>query len=68
MQRDYITVADRRQRDEAEIDQIAGNGEIVFQWTEAGESIVNKQCRKTVKRNKKNQPILRYSSTAPITR
>jgi len=28
MQRDYITVADRRQRDEAEIDQIAGNGEI----------------------------------------
>jgi hypothetical protein len=53
MQWDNIAVADRRQRDEAEIDQIAGDGEIVFQWTEAGESIVNEQCRKTVKRLQK---------------
>ena len=41
MQWDDITIADRRQRDEAEIDQIAGDGKIIFQWTEASESIVN---------------------------
>ena len=57
MEWDYIAVADRRQCDEAEIDQITGDGEIVFQWTEACKSIVNEQCCKTVKSNKKHADI-----------
>jgi hypothetical protein len=42
-----VAVAHRRQRNEAEIDQVSGDGEIVLQRTEADKCIGHEQADET---------------------